>query len=514
VVLLDLGRAELAAGQTAAAVEHLEASWRSADDRMVRARALVPLLQAMSAQAVADFDLSLPSVAAAIEDIRDRDRELWLRLQAQLIVAGGPTRQVAESQLEELSRLTGATPGEAAVLAHLIFRRLKSGASANEIAELAERAARQADALAQDGTTASPFSAVILGLRWADRLDTAERVLERALVIARERGSVIDFANVLNLRAEVYMRRGMLREAEADARGSIGVGVEDSWHFARGVKPLLQSLVEQGRTNEAAETLAAEIGDVQLAEVPPMTGIVLVRAQVRAACGDHAGAIAEFDDAARRAAKWGGTSASQIGDILIAAQSHRAIGDPRTAESLLADAAALANQWDTPGALGQVMHAEALLNDDGDAAPRLREAVNLLGRSPARLELARAMVDLGAALRRAGHRTESRDPLRDGYELARTCGADGLAETARHELATSGVRIRRDRLSGVDSLTPSERRIADMAAEGLTNAAIAQGLFVTLKTVEMHLTHIYRKLDISGRIELARVIGEHTPRTR
>jgi DNA-binding CsgD family transcriptional regulator len=138
---------------------------------------------------------------------------------------------------------------------------------------------------------------------------------------------------------------------------------------------------------------------------------------------------------------------------------------------------------------------------------RLRDAVTLLERSPARHELARALVDLGAALRRDGHRSDARAPLRDGYELARECGAQALAEDARHQLAASGVRIRRARLTGAESLTASERRIADMAAAGSSNAEIAQALFVTVKTVEMHLTHVYRKLEIPGRGELARALA-------
>jgi DNA-binding CsgD family transcriptional regulator len=152
-------------------------------------------------------------------------------------------------------------------------------------------------------------------------------------------------------------------------------------------------------------------------------------------------------------------------------------------------------------------YADKLTIRDGDRIERLRDAIALLERSPARLELARSLVDLGAALRRAGHRTDARHPLRDGYELARACGAQTLAKDARQELAASGVRIRRARLTGAESLTPSERRIADMAADGNTNAEIAQALFVTVKTVEMHLTHVYRKLGIPGRGELARALA-------
>jgi DNA-binding CsgD family transcriptional regulator len=154
-----------------------------------------------------------------------------------------------------------------------------------------------------------------------------------------------------------------------------------------------------------------------------------------------------------------------------------------------------------------VTRAEALYGDAGDRIEGLRDAVALLERSPARLELAHALVDLGAALRRDGHRADARAPLRAGYELASICGGERLAEWARFELAASGVRIRSARLTGAASLTPSERRIAGMAADGGSNAEIAQALFVTVKTVEMHLTHVYRKLGIPGRGELARALA-------
>jgi DNA-binding CsgD family transcriptional regulator len=173
-------------------------------------------------------------------------------------------------------------------------------------------------------------------------------------------------------------------------------------------------------------------------------------------------------------------------------------------------ARALADKWGTPAAVGQVTRADALQLSGSVQIEGLSEAVALLEQSPARLELTRALIDLGAALRRAGHRGEARTPLRRGYELARQCGADGLAETARHELAASGVRIRRERLTGVESLTPSERRIADMASAGSSNVEIAQALFVTVKTVEMHLTRIYRKLEIPGRSALAVALMQPT----
>ncbi|MDQ3722356.1 MAG: helix-turn-helix transcriptional regulator, partial [Actinomycetota bacterium] len=96
--------------------------------------------------------------------------------------------------------------------------------------------------------------------------------------------------------------------------------------------------------------------------------------------------------------------------------------------------------------------------------------------------------------------------LREGYELALRCGAAGLARAARAELRASGIRLRREAMTGAASLTASERRIADMAASGLSNAEIAQDLFLTVKTIEMHLTQAYRKLDISRRSQIAQAL--------
>ncbi|HZB74630.1 MAG TPA: helix-turn-helix transcriptional regulator, partial [Solirubrobacteraceae bacterium] len=108
-----------------------------------------------------------------------------------------------------------------------------------------------------------------------------------------------------------------------------------------------------------------------------------------------------------------------------------------------------------------------------------------------------------AALRRANRRAEARESLRAGMELAGRCGADALSQRAHEELLVAGARPRRLMFSGPEALTPSERRVAELAAEGQSNREIAQALFVTTKTVEVHLTSAYRKLDIGSRVQLA-----------
>jgi DNA-binding NarL/FixJ family response regulator len=151
------------------------------------------------------------------------------------------------------------------------------------------------------------------------------------------------------------------------------------------------------------------------------------------------------------------------------------------------------------------VHGLALGGDGGLAL--LEEAAAVLEPSPAKLERARALADLGAALRRTGRRVDAREPLRNAVELAQACGAVPLADAARSELVAAGAKPRRQALSGAESLTPSELRVAAMAAEGMTNRDIAQNLFVTPKTVEVHLSSVYRKLDIGSRTQLASALG-------
>jgi DNA-binding NarL/FixJ family response regulator len=161
-----------------------------------------------------------------------------------------------------------------------------------------------------------------------------------------------------------------------------------------------------------------------------------------------------------------------------------------------------AQRWGAPGALARALRLLGTLRR-GEGHDLLREAVLIAEASPARLEHAKALVALGCALRRAGQRSQSREPLRRGLELATRCGASPLAERARVELLAAGGRPRREALSGPESLTPSERRVAELAAEGRSNRDVAQTLYVTPKTVEVHLTNIYRKLGISARAGLA-----------
>jgi DNA-binding CsgD family transcriptional regulator len=185
-----------------------------------------------------------------------------------------------------------------------------------------------------------------------------------------------------------------------------------------------------------------------------------------------------------------------------AALAHLALGNQNEARLLAAEELALAQAYNAPRVLGIALRAAGLAEGGKRGIELLGEAVSALEGSEARLEHARAMTDLGAALRRDGQRAESREMLRPALDLAHRCGALSLAERARTELIAAGARPRRLLLTGLDSLTPSERRVAQLAADGLPNRDIAQNLFITARTVEGHLTHAYHKLDITNREQL------------
>ena len=138
----------------------------------------------------------------------------------------------------------------------------------------------------------------------------------------------------------------------------------------------------------------------------------------------------------------------------------------------------------------------------------LAEAVQVLDGSPALLARAEALIDFGSALRRCGRRHEALEPLRRGGGRAHCrSGARVAAQTARAELLVLGARPRRPVISGREALTASEARVAEMAARGMSNRDIAQSLFVTVGTVELHLTHTYQKLAIRSRDELPQALS-------
>lgn len=504
-VLLELGYCEHAIGRLQHACERAVQAHRLASGPTERAQALKLWGSAVGVDldSIAAFG---PLVRDVLAELPASERELSLELKAQALQAlfGAPDGDLNAALATEAHDLDGATPGEAKMLGIYILRRVLQDVTADEIAGHARRAARHAGALMSAGADTLAFTGVALGLHWADELDAEERLVAEALALSQAHGSAPGFAIASTLMAQLRRRRGLLHEAEADARAGVAAG--EGWASMMASGALAASLLDQGRNGEAWEALDSAGLTAQIGIAPPLTELLLTRMRVRVGTGDHAAALRDWHDAVQRPIQ-GVPKASWIENYVSAAHALRATGDLDGARALAQEAVEIARRWGTPGAIGEALRGLARMQDDVAAVELLEDAIAHLGRSPARLLRARALLDLGAVLRRSGQRVASREPLREALDIAHSCAAQTLAEAARQELAASGIRVSARDAAGSELLTASERRIAKLAAAGASNAEIAQALFVTIKTVEMHLTRCYRKLDIGGRGELAAALA-------
>ena len=223
--------------------------------------------------------------------------------------------------------------------------------------------------------------------------------------------------------------------------------------------------------------------------------------------GDARAAIADLEEAGRRALAIAYVNPMALMWRSYAALAAARLGEPDRAQALIAEELEIAHRFGAPEPIGEALRVRALLAPSADMAELAREAVDVLAGSELRVAHARALIDLGAALRRRGHRRDAREPLREGLDLANRCGSVLETDRAMDELRAAGARPRRPLLRGVDALSAQERRVAALASEGLSNREIAEALFLTRRTVEMHLTGAYRKLDVAGRAQLPAVLA-------
>jgi len=506
-LLLDLARAQHGLARPEA-LHQVIAAFEAARDDVERARAALGLMWASGPGRQAPEE-ALAMIERAIEGVAGRHRELELELQAVRLMAIFMSPALLMETLGEAERfaeLPGATVGECQLLLHVAIHRLLGGGTAADVAAPCERAVADPALVAAIGPESAWQDFVIGGLYKADRLDAARRTVAVALTEARRRGSAPGFAAASMWRAWIDLRAGTAGGAEADARAAHALVPVGMWQHVRCASCLVQVLIERGRLDEAQAVLEAAGGADATASDAAGSMLLASRSMLRAAQGDARGGLA--DQLAARGPRDGGPAPDPDFDgWLRIALLLLATGDTATAAREAGQALAWARIWGTPGYVGQALTVSGLVTGGDDGLALLRDGVAHLERSPARLELARALVDLGAALRRRGERVAAREPLRRVLDLATSGGLLATAERAREELRVTGARVRRAESTGIGSLTPSERRIVDLAADGASNPEIAQALFVTVKTVEMHLGNAYRKLGISSRKNLASLVA-------
>jgi DNA-binding CsgD family transcriptional regulator len=502
-VLRELGRAE-ALIREPAAVEHLREARALARDPVERARYALDLANVLVF--VGEWPEVLDLLVVATEELGDRDESLRLRLTALWVGLGHHPSYAAQldRELPEFLELARSENPEARALRLYLALLLSLRASDTELAVDLVTAGLDGNAFAADeGSESLAAANAVHTLVHLDRLDQARATAEALLADARARGSVMGFVNGIGTRALIFLRAGALADAEADARAAVALTRE---HGIFLVEPFVVAylacvLVERGDLAEAASLVDEVTVPDGFRGLPGWPTLLEARARVRVATGEPSRAITiwrevnEIWDHAHVSNPNVSSWRSELALLL-------AEGDPAAARSLVDEELALARRAGSSRAVGLALRASGLLAGGEAGLEDLAAAASALERSPAVLEHARALTDLGAGLRRGNRRADARAPLARAREIAHRCGALVLTERAQAELRATGARPRRLALSGAEALTASEGRVARLAATGLSNREIAQQLFVTVNTVESHLRHAYLKLGLHSRAEL------------
>jgi DNA-binding CsgD family transcriptional regulator len=505
-LLLELGVAAGRAGD-ADASRFLNQAHEAADTREQRATAALALARLLAA-AEPTFAEAARIYASGAGELGDVDSPLRWRLEAYTIVMAQVTASipaVVGRQRAIESEFDGLPRAAKQILASpLSVQRAVSGESAAEAIGLAEMALR-GGLLTQLGPSAL-FHQACETLIYCGRPADAERQLDRALEQARGLGSTEGLAVAAAIRSVARWRQGRLRDGESDARLALDLVGDEGWHISHyyALASLVSVCVARGELDEAGAVLQVRAA-IMPGESDNRQLVREAEARLLLARGDPRGALEELG----RCADWAaarvpsGNGLAPVAWRSLTALAHARLEDPETGLELAHEEVEMARRFGNPCKLGVALRAEGQLESGARRLELLAEGVEVLAASQARLEYAAGIVELGTAQLRTGHRRQARETLAQGMDLAHRCGADALVERAHDELIQAGARPRRRALTGVDALTPSELRVAEMAAEGMANKEIAQALFVTLRTVEMHLSNAYSKLEIGSRRELA-----------
>jgi DNA-binding CsgD family transcriptional regulator len=498
-LLRELATAEYLAGGAGPAIGHARRALELEPDPRERAQTAFVLRSALVSagrpgDAIAELDAAIADVVGLDGSLADK-LEIALLAAARLDVA---TSALAGERLEALRRrVENGDVDDPLSVSVVVAEMTRRGAwTAAQVADASNRVVRRyADAEPAPEQMFALLS-FALALILSDRFEEARSALElvRADPLAQ-----------LTFGAATAFRQGGLAESEADARAAIAVCAErdERWMSIFAHATLVATLVERGELEHADRALEQFWVDPEESATFYGAWLLQARGQLRAAQGRLREGLSDLAESGSRLMKMRVECPAVSSWRTDAAVAHALLGEQTAARRLARQELDLARAFGAPRALGIALRTNGQLASLQHAPRLLLQSVKALEQTGAKLELARSLVALGAAVRRDNRPRDARPYLKEGLALARGCGAEPLVKQARAELAATGVRRISERpLSGPDALTPSEHRIAEMAAAGKQNKEIAQALFVTLKTVEVHLGSAFRKLDINSRREL------------
>jgi len=513
-LLLELGLARKLTGEIASALEYLEQVSNVTGHPVTRTRAAIEA--AMIRVFSGDWQGPLETIEAALAELGEQDLDLLLATEASLGVMMGYDQGLVprlDLRLDELDELANTSGTAARPLLMTLGGIGAMRGERNDVTRVRIERAWDGGRYLEAGVSIELLPQGCYGLLFCDEIESLEQIVQTIRTHARARGSLMEFLVATTVASSLETRRGRLPAAEAELRVGCDGSIEHGYMFA--LPTLLWGSADVLIERPAAADVVALVETLDPAQMPNNFNAAIVsevRGRLRFVAGDRASAIADLRYAGRifdalhaanpNAVSW----RSALALMLEPAEYEEAV---ELVNTELGDARSIGQAR----GIGIALRALGTLVGDEAGRSHLQEAVSVLADSPARLEHARALVEFGSALRRGGARAAAREPLREGLELAARCGASRLLDRARDELAASGARPRRLYQTSRDALTPSELRVAQLAAEGRATKEIAQSLFVTTKTIDAHLQHAYTKLGINSRKQLEEALerGDQPP---
>jgi DNA-binding CsgD family transcriptional regulator len=418
-------------------------------------------------------------------DLRDKERPDWDRYAA---------------------HLAADSPGQPVRLAMKAYAGARGSEPAANVVDWAARAAAEGSALERTRDAAITILPIWVLIR-ADGLDQAAEALDRWSRTAKLLGPAPVIAGIF-LRGSLAYARGQIALAESNlrdavdrARAVVFISAVADW-----IGELVEVLTERGELDAAEQELEISGLTGALPDRIRFSRALHARGCLRLAQGRTAEGLEDLTTLSERFERFDWSNPLYPTDA-VRAIALAGAGETEAAREAAEKYSRAAEHWGTPRTKGIARHCRGIVEGGDQGIELLQDSVATLRHSPAELELARALTDLGASLRRDNQRAAAREPLREALEIARRTGALAVGQLAHDELDATGEKLRPLMASGVESLTPSERRVAEMAATGKTNRAIAQELYLTVKTIEAHLSSAYRKLDIASRSELSDALG-------
>ncbi|KAA2262672.1 AAA family ATPase [Solihabitans fulvus] len=504
-LLVELGQAELSVDLPAAVTRLTEAADLATEPKVIAgiARALAEAIARLGDHWGATVVLDQATARVA-----DQDPALAAELEAASLALGHNSFDGA--RVEKARRLLDSPytkPAiQRAVAATLAMRVCLTGGARDEALAYANQVLEIGPPGTAQDATSHALAAGAFCL--AGRLDLARRCADEMMELARRTGAtaVAEWSHYVLSR--IAYEEGRCDDSVEELNMALAMQgpLSGTDRHPDVYVALAESYVEQGRLDDL-DALFAEVGlSADGPTTPTAFAVLSTRGRLRMQTGDPQGALADQLQHGQIMLAMGLHNPAALPWRSRAALAHHRLGEQEAAETLAAEEVSLARQWGAPRPLGIALRALGVIRGGAAGVGLLRESAEVLADSTAELEHAKTLLRHGVALHAAGDQ-EAETQLRQAYRSARACGAHAVAERVAAAIAEAGGRRPREQRTGIDALTKQQRGIAELAVAGHTNRQIAERFYLTLRTVEHHLTSAYRTLGINGRSELADALG-------